>query len=383
MAGPKFKTGLRLMSGNEAIAEAALYAGCRFFAGYPITPSTEIAEELSERLPQVGGFFLQMEDEIASMAAVLGASLAGAKAMTATSGPGFSLKQENIGYGCIAEIPCVIVDVQRAGPSTGMPTRNMQGDVMQARWGTHGDHPIIVLCPDSVEEAFWETIRAFNLSERYRTPVILLTDEVVGHMRERMFLPNPAAVGVYNRRKPRRLPAKYLPYQGGGSDVPTMAPFGGGYRFHVTGLFHDPTGFPTNSTEVIESETKRLLRKIERAYNDIVQWEELFLDDAEEIVLAYGCVARSAIEAVKRLRKRDRKIGLFRPKTIWPFPDQSLVKIAKRPHVRRILVAELNAGQLLLEVERVAGKYCEVDGLQRLDTEMIAPRQILRAIREK
>jgi 2-oxoglutarate ferredoxin oxidoreductase subunit alpha len=383
MPGPKFKSGLRLMSGNEAIAEAALYAGCRFFAGYPITPSTEVAEELSERLPQVGGFFLQMEDEIASMAAVLGASLAGAKAMTATSGPGFSLKQENIGYAAIAEIPCVIVNVQRAGPSTGMPTRVMQGDVMQARWGTHGDHPIVVLCPYSVEESFWETIRAFNLSERYRTPVILLTDEVVGHMRERMFLPNPGAVGIYNRRKPRRSPERYLPYQGGATDVPTMAAFGEGYRYHVTGLFHDASGFPTNDPATIESETRRLLRKVDRAYNDIVQWEEMFLADAEEIVIAYGCVARAAVEAVKRLRKRDRKVGLFRPRTIWPFPDQSLLKIAKRPHVRRIVVAEMNAGQLLLEVERIANRHCEVDGLQRLDTEMITPRQIMRAMREK
>jgi 2-oxoglutarate ferredoxin oxidoreductase subunit alpha len=383
MPGPKFKSGLRLMSGNEAIAEAALYAGCRFFAGYPITPSTEIAEELSERLPQVGGFFLQMEDEIASMAAVLGASLAGAKAMTATSGPGFSLKQENIGYGCITEIPCVIVNVQRAGPSTGMPTRVMQGDVMQARWGTHGDHPTIALCPYSVEESFWETVRAFNLAERYRTPVILLTDEVVGHMRERMFLPNPSSVSIYNRRKPRRQPEKYAPYAGGASDVPTMAPFGEGYRFHVTGLFHDATGFPTNAPDVIEAETKRLLRKVERAYNDIVEWEELFVDDAEEVIFAYGCVARSAVEAVKRLRKRDRKVGLFRPKTLWPFPEPSLAKIAQRPKVRRILVAEMNAGQMLLEVERIAGKHCEVESLLRLDTEMITPRQIMRAIREK
>lgn len=382
MPGPKFKSGLRLMSGNEAIAEAALYAGCSFFAGYPITPSTEVAEVLSERLPQVGGFFLQLEDEIASMAAVLGASLTGAKAMTATSGPGFSLKQENIGYGCIAEIPCVVVNVQRAGPSTGMPTRPMQGDIMQARWGTHGDHPIVVLYPYSVEESFWETIRAFNLAERYRTPVILLSDEIVGHMRERMFLPNPGTVSIYNRRKPRRAPKDYYPYQGGGSDVPTMAPYGEGYRFHVTGLFHDRTGFPTNDPAVIESETRRLLRKIDRNYNDIVKWEGRFLEDAEEVIIACGAVARSAMEAVKRLRKRDRKVGLFRPKTIWPFPAQAVEKLAKRPGMKRILVPEMNAGQLVLEVERIAGKHCAVEGLQRLDTEIINPRQIMRALRE-
>lgn len=382
MAGPKFKTGLRLMSGNEAIAEAALYAGCRFFAGYPITPSTEIAEVLSSRLPQVGGFFLQMEDEIASMAAVLGASLAGAKALTATSGPGFSLKQENIGYGCLAEIPCVVVNAQRGGPSTGVPTKPMQGDVMQARWGTHGDHPIITLYPDGVEDAFWETIRAFNLSERFRTPVILLSDEVVGHMRERMFLPKPGTVSIYNRRKPRRIPEKYYPYKGGTQDVPTMVSVGMGYRFHVTGLFHDRTGFPTNDPAVIDTEIRRLHRKIDRAYNDIVKWEELFMDDAKEVIVTYGCVARSARAAVKRLRARDRKVGLFRLKTIWPFPVRALAKIAKRNHVKSMLVAEMNMGQIVREVEMAVGGRCRVDGLQRVDTEIITPRQIMRALRE-
>jgi 2-oxoglutarate ferredoxin oxidoreductase subunit alpha len=382
MAGPKFKTGLRLMSGNEAVAEGALYAGCRFFAGYPITPSTEIAEVLAMRLPQVGGFFLQMEDEIASMAAVLGASLAGAKAMTATSGPGFSLKQENIGYGCIAEIPCVIVDVQRGGPSTGMPTKPMQSDIMQARWGTHGDHPIIALYPDSVEEAFWETIRAFNLAERFRTPVILLSDEVVGHMRERMFLPKPGTVSIYNRRKPRREPDKYMPYEGGAQDVPTMAAFGTGYRFHVTGLFHDRTGFPTNDPAIIESELRRLHRKVDRGYNEIMKWEEFFLDDAEEVIVAYGCTARSARAAVKRLRLRDRKVGMFRLKTIWPFPDRAIRQIARRAHTKLLLVAEMNTGQVLGEVERAVAGKCAVEGLQRLDTEMITPRQLMRALRE-
>ncbi len=382
MGMPKFHSGLRLMSGNEAIAEAALYAGCRFFAGYPITPSSEIAEELSMRLPQVGGYFLQMEDEIASMAAVLGASLAGGKAMTATSGPGFSLKQENLGYGCIAEIPCVVVNVMRGGPSTGAPTGPMQADIQQARWGTHGDHPIIALYPHSVEECFWETIRAFNLAERYRTPVILLADEIIAHMRERMYLPSPGTVSIYNRRKPRRGPDKYFPYQGGTQDVPTMAAVGEGYRFHVTGLFHDRTGFPTVDPAIIEAELKRLLRKISRAYNDIVKWEEHALDDAEEIIVAYGCVARSALAAVHRLRRRGRKIGLFRLKTIWPFPDLALAKISRRKHVRSLFVPEMNNGQLLMEVERVAEKDCTVTGLQRLDTQIITPRQIMRALRE-
>jgi len=382
MGGPKFQTGLRLMSGNEAIAEAALYAGCRFFAGYPITPSTEIAEVLSKRLPQVGGYFLQMEDEIASIAAVLGASLAGGKTMTASSGPGISLKQENLGYGCIAEIPCVVVNVQRGGPSTGVPTKAMQGDVMQARWGTHGDHPIITLYPDGVEEAFWETIRAFNLAERFRTPVILLSDEIIGHMRERMFLPKPGTVSIYNRRKPRRIPEKYYPYKGGTQDVPTMAPVGEGYRFHVTGLFHDRTGFPTNDPSVIDTEMRRLLRKIDRAYNEIVKWEEMFMDDAEEIIVAYGGTARSARAAVRRLRARDRKVGMFRLKTIWPFPTRALAKIARRPHVKMMLVPEMNAGQLIHEVLLAVNGRCAVEGLQRLDTEMITPRQLMRALRE-
>jgi 2-oxoglutarate/2-oxoacid ferredoxin oxidoreductase subunit alpha len=382
MPGPKFRTGLRLMSGNEAIAEAALYAGCRFFAGYPITPSTEIAEVLSERLPQVGGFFLQMEDEIAAMAAVLGASLAGSKSLTATSGPGFSLKQENIGYGCIAEIPCVVVNVQRGGPSTGVPTGPSQGDLMQARWGTHGDHPVIALYPNGVEDAFWETVRAFNLAERYRTPVILLADEATAHMRERMFLPSPGTVSVYNRRKPRRLPDKYFAYQSGPNDVPTMAPFGEGYRFHVTGLFHDQSGFPTNDPAVVDTETRRLLRKVHRAYNDIVKWEEMFMDDAETVIVSFGCVSRAAIAAVKRLRKRDQKVGLFRLKTIWPFPERALGKIARRKHVRAMLVPEMNAGQIVAEVERICTPHCKVEGLQRLDAQQISPRQIMRTLRE-
>jgi 2-oxoglutarate/2-oxoacid ferredoxin oxidoreductase subunit alpha len=377
------KTGLHLMSGNEAIAEGALFAGCNFFAGYPITPSSEIGEVLSHRLPKVGGFFLQMEDEIASMAAVLGASLAGAKALTATSGPGFSLKQENIGYGCMAEIPCVIVNVMRGGPSTGMPTKSSQGDVMQARWGTHGDHPIIVLTPNSVEELFWETIRAFNLAERYRTPVILLSDEIISHARERMFLPKPSTVTLYNRRKPRRDPEKYVPYEGGGNpDIPTMAAYGADYRFHVTGLFHDRTGFPSNESSVVESEARRIMRKIDKNYNDIVKFEPYRLDDAEIAIVAYGAVSRSVKEAVDRLRENDEnpKVGSFRIKTMWPFPERAIRRLARKVSV--IVVPEMNAGQVLYEVERMAQNFCEVVPINRVDSEIIPPRQIIKVVQD-
>jgi 2-oxoglutarate ferredoxin oxidoreductase subunit alpha len=375
------RVGLHLMSGNEAIAEGALYAGCNFFAGYPITPSSEVGEVLSRRLPEIGGFFLQMEDEIASMAAILGASMAGSKALTATSGPGFSLKQENIGYGCMAEIPCVIVNVMRGGPSTGVPTKSSQGDIYQTRWGTHGDHPIIVLYPNSVEELFWETIRAFNLAERYRTPVILLSDETISHMRERMFLPKPSTVTIYNRRRPRRQPDRYFPYEGGGNpDIPTMAEYGDDYRFHVTGLFHDKTGFPSNDPGTIESEMRRLMRKIDKNYNDIVKFNTYLLDDAEIAIVSVGSVSRSAKEAVNRLREDpdNPKVGLFTIKTLWPFPERAIRRLARKVSV--LVVPEMNAGQLNLEVERIAQNFCEVVPLNRVDSEMITPKQLIRLV---
>ena len=375
------RVGLHLMSGNEAIAEGALYAGCSFFAGYPITPSTEIAEVLSRRLPKIGGFFLQMEDEIASISAVLGASMAGAKAMTASSGPGMSLKQESIGYGSMAEIPCVIVNVMRGGPSTGVPTKSSQADVMQARWGTHGDHPIIVLTPNSVEELFWETIRAFNLAERYRTPVILLSDETISHMRERMFLPKPGTITIYNRRKPRRNPDRYYPYEGGGNpDIPTMAAFGEDYRFHVTGLFHDKTGFPSNDPNIIASEMRRLMRKIDKNYNDIVKFSTYMLDDAEIAIISYGAVSRTAREAVQRIRENPDmpKVGIFRIKTMWPFPERAIRRLAKKVSV--MVVPEMNMGQIVYEVERASQNFCEVVPLNRVDAQVIEPKQFIKFI---
>jgi len=300
--------------------------------------------------------------------------------MTATSGPGFSLKQENIGYACIAEIPCVIVNVMRGGPSTGVPTKSSQGDVMQARWGTHGDHPIVVLTPDSVEEMFWETIRAFRIAERFRTPVILLADESIAHMRERLFLPKPATVNVQGRRRPRRHTGEYSAYQTPRSDIPIIPNFGEGYRYHVTGLAHDETGFPTGDPPVIEHELVRLHRKINRASNVIVKWEQYFLDDAEVVIIAYGITARSAKAAVNRLRASGRKVGMFRLKTMWPFPTRAIRALSER--VKTIIVPELNMGQAVLQVERSAGERCRVIRLNRVDSELISPRQITKIVKD-
>ncbi|MBA1337101.1 MAG: 2-oxoglutarate/2-oxoacid ferredoxin oxidoreductase, alpha subunit [Firmicutes bacterium] len=371
---------VRLMQGNEACVEGAIAAGMRFFAGYPITPSTEIAEGSSEKLPQVGGKFVQMEDEIGSIAAVIGASLTGLKSMTATSGPGMSLKLENIGYAAIAEIPCVIVNVQRGGPSTGLPTSPAQGDIMQARWGTHGDHPTIALYPSSVSEIYQITIEAFNMAEKYRMPVILLMDEVIGHMRERIELPERSALQIIDRKKPSVGPEQYLPYQADADGgVPEMASFGDGYRFHVTGLVHDETGFPSNSSEVTARLINRLMKKIENNLDDILRYEEENTGDADTLLLAYGCTARSAKSAMDAAREEGMKVGLFRPITIWPFPEQKVRELAQR--VKRIIVPEMNLGQYILEVQRVAGGSCTVEGVNRADGEIITPEDILDKIK--
>lgn len=371
---------VEVMTGNDACAEGALAAGLTFFAGYPITPSSEIAEILSYRLPQIGGKFIQMEDEIGAMGAVIGASLAGAKAMTATSGPGFSLKQENIGYAAMAEVPCVIVDVQRGGPSTGLPTLPSQMDVMQARWGTHGDHEIIALCPYSVRETFDLTVRAFNLAERYRTPVILLLDEIVAHVNEKVVLPEPGELEVYQPRLPDCPPEEFLPYKFTEDDIPPMATFGTGYRFHVTGLCHDETGFPTNDPVQIDRLIRRLNRKISSHRDDIVQVAEEHLDDADIGVVAYGSTARAARSAVMLARQEGIAAGLLRPLVLWPFPDREIRALAER--VKCILVPELNMGQVAHEVEWAACCKVPVHRLNRVDGEPIPPQDILRAIRE-
>lgn len=371
---------VKLLQGNEACAEAAIAAGCRFFAGYPISPSSEIAEHLSIRLPQVGGRFIQMEDEIAAMGAILGAAMTGAKVMTATSGPGYSLKQENIGYAVMAEIPCVIVDVMRGGPSTGLPTSPAQSDVMQARWGTHGDHPAVALAPASVREVYDETIRAFNIAERFRMPVTLLVDEIIAHMRERVELPNKGEITLWERPRPTVPPDQYLPFGDTPTGVPPMANFGEGYRYHVTGLYHDPRGLPKDSPEVVDSVIRRLMRKIELGAPDILKHEEVLLDDAVLGIVAYGSSARSAKAAIRLARARGIKVGLLRPLTIWPFIEGPVADLAKQ--VRHIIVPEMNLGQLVLEVERVVRGRCPVHRVNRVTGEPIPPDEILAKIEE-
>lgn len=375
------KNNVKFMQGNEACVEGAIAAGMKFYAGYPITPSTEIAEVSAQLLPKVGGKFIQMEDEIAGMAATIGGSLAGLKSMTATSGPGFSLKQENIGYAAIAEIPCVIVDVQRGGPSTGLPTAPSQGDIMQAKWGTHGDHPVIALAPSSVRETFDLTVRCFNLAEKYRTPVMLMLDEVVGHMREKIEIPDASEIEIIDRLKPQSGDENYQPYKvEEGQIVPAMAAYGDGYRFHVTGLVHDESGFPSNSHEVANKLMTRLMKKVEDNLEDILSYEENHIEDAEVVVLSYGGTARSAKSAMKKAREMGLKVGMFRPITIWPFPEKQVAEIAK--NVKAIVVAEMNYGQLVLEVERVVKNAAPVYHVGKINGEVITPDEILAKIKE-
>ena len=369
-----------LLQGNEAVAEGALRAGCRFFAGYPITPATEIAEIMSVKLPRLGGTFIQMEDEIASLGAVIGASLAGSKAMTATSGPGFSLMQENLGFAIIAEVPCVLVNVMRGGPSTGLPTFPAQGDVMQARWGTHGDHPSIVLCASTVKECFDLAIKAFNLSERFRNPVVLLLDEVIAHMREKVVLPAQGEVEVVDRVKPKVPPEWYIPYEETPSGVPAMANFGEGYRYHVTGLTHDVRGFPTSRPDEIGPFNARLFRKISQHFQEIEMGEVDFVEDADVTVIAYGCVARSAKRAVRDAREMGLKAGFLKLTTIWPFmrgPVERALKTSKA-----VLVPEMNMGQISREVKRVNHAYCRVHTLNKVDGTIITPEEIVSRMRE-
>ncbi|MBI5642216.1 MAG: 2-oxoacid:acceptor oxidoreductase subunit alpha [Deltaproteobacteria bacterium] len=368
----------KLLQGNEACVEGAIYAGCKFFAGYPITPSTEIAEGMSVRLPKIGGKFIQMEDEIGGMAATIGGSLAGLKSLTATSGPGFSLKQEALGYACLAEIPCVIVNVMRGGPSTGYPTGPSQSDIMQAKWGTHGDHPAISLTPAYVQEILTETVRAFNLSERFRTPVVVLYDEIVGHMREPITIPAPGELEVIDRAKPDCKPEDYFPYDDR-FEVAPLAPFGEGYRFHVTGLNHKQDGFPTNDSKVIRANNERIMSKIENHKEEIWKNDELFLEDAEVAIFTIGSTARSARFAVNEARKAGIKAGLLRPLNIWPFPDKAVRELSKR--VKAIIVPELNLGQMILEVERCSSG-CDVVGINRVDGEPITPAEILDVIKK-
>jgi 2-oxoglutarate/2-oxoacid ferredoxin oxidoreductase subunit alpha len=368
---------VKFLAGNEACVEGAIAAGCRFFGGYPISPSSEIAEKMSGLLPKLGGKFIQMEDEIASMGAIIGASLAGAKAMTATSGPGFSLMQENIGFAMMAEVPCVVVNVMRGGPSTGNPTGPSQADVLQSRWGTHGDHPAIVLSPSTIREVFETTVLCFNFAERMRTVTFLAMDEIVAHLREKITIPPASEIHVENRKRPALEPGQtYNPYEPGEDLVPPMLNYGEGHRYHVTGLDHDKTGFPSGSPEVMESLHRRLVDKVEKNKDSLILDERAHCDDAEVLVIAYGSTARSARRAVEEARAKGVKAGLYRPITLYPLPERQIQEAAKR--AKRVVVPEMNLGQYRLEVERVLGH--PVTGVHRVNGEPILPSLILSAI---
>lgn len=373
---------IKFLQGNEACALGALAAGVRFFGGYPITPATEIAEVMARELPKVGGVFVQFEDEIASMGAVIGASAAGMKAMTATSGPGFTLKQENIGFAIMVQIPCVVINVMRGGPSTGMPTLPSQSDVMQARWGTHGDHPIIALAPASVRECFDLTVRAVNLSERFRIPVILLSDAMIGHMREKVVIPPREQLLLVERKKPSVPPSEYIPYADDGTGIPPMANLGEGYLFHITSNNYDDEGFPaTNDHRIADYRLKGLHNKIERNRAEIIDLEQFMAEDAEILLFAFGSTARSARGAVKMARQAGIRAGLFRPKTIWPFPYSEL-EAAAGP-AKHVICVEMNLSQLESEVIRaVCATKAKVHGLHQSNGLLITPQQIYQKISE-
>lgn len=367
-----------LMQGNAACVEGALKAGMRFFAGYPITPSTEIAEMASLNLPKVGGHFIQMEDELASMAAIIGASSVGVKSMTATSGPGFSLKQENIGYACMTEIPCVVVNVQRSGPSTGLPTSPSQGDVMQARWGTHGDHPMIAISPSSVTEVYNLTIRAFNLAEKYKTPVILLMDEIVGHLREGIEISDDK-VEVVEREKDTEINKKGYDIKDG--ELIPSKHLVGNVKYNITGLSHGLDGFPTNNHDISGKLHERLMKKIEENVDDIVEYEEYKLDDADTAIVCFGGTARSATSAIDLAREEGYKVGMFRAITVWPSPEKQLRELGEK--VKRVIVVEHNYGQYLLEVQRIIrNNDCKIDFVGKVDGTVITPEEILKKIKE-
>ena len=368
------------MSGDVACAEGAISAGCRFFAGYPITPATEVAERMSVRLPQVGGVYIQMEDEIASMNAVLGASWAGVKAMTATSGPGFSLMMENLGLGVMLETPCVLVDIQRAGPSTGLPTMVGQGDMMQARWGSHGSYEIIALAPSSPQDIFDLTIMAFNLSEKFRVPVLIMSDEAVGHMSEKVIIPYVAPEDLSSRPRPDACPEEYLPYKPDVNLVPPMALAGEGYHFHVTGLTHDERGYPVMTAEAQEHLVRRLVDKIRLNRHDIIRYKEIQVEDADVIVCAYGISARIAQLAVKMARDEGIRAGLLQLITIWPFAEERIRELSLQ--TKAFVVPEINYGQIVLEVERCAGGRAKTILVPHMGGSVHSPQTILEAIRE-
>jgi len=377
---PAVLTGEHFMTGDVACAEGALAAGCRFFGGYPITPATEIAEQIAERLPEVGGTFIQMEDEIAAIASVVGASCAGVKSMTATSGPGFSLMMENIGLAACTETPCVIVDVQRAGPSTGLPTQGAQGDMMQARWGSHGDYAIIALAPSSPQDTFYQTIRAFNLSETYRLPVLIMSDEIIGHISERVIIPEAKTIKTVSRPRPKGRKDRFKPFQPGPNGVAPMAIAGEGYNIHVTGLTHDEKGYPVMTVEAQEEMMTRLMGKVSRNLHDIIQTESYRMDDAEIAVISYGVSTRTSLAAVDEAREMGIKAGLLRLITVWPFPEDQIRKLAER--VKGFVTVEINLGQIHYEVERCAAGKAPAFLVGHPGGTIIPPENVIKTLKE-
>ena len=374
-------TGSHYLDGDKACAEGAIAAGCRFVAGYPITPSTEVAERIAERFPFIGGFFIQMEDEMASMAAILGASWSGKKSMTVTSGPGFSLMMENLGLGVMLETPCVLVNVQRGGPSTGLPTLPGQADIMQARWGSHGDYELIALCPNSPQECFDLTITSFNLSERYRVPVLLMMDECVGHMTEKVIIPPAEDIDLIPRRYTTKKPGEYLPYEYGADMIPEMVQAGNGYFFHITGLTHDERGYPDMSWQTQEKCVHRLVNKIRTNTEEIAILEEDDIKDADIIVISYGITSRVALRGIQIAQENGiKKIGRLRLLTVWPFPEKRIRELAK--NIKAFVVPEMNYGQIVYEVERCAGGQCKTILVPHGGGTVHNPEDIYKAIQE-
>jgi 2-oxoglutarate ferredoxin oxidoreductase subunit alpha len=380
MADKDILTGEHFIHGDAACAEGGIAAGCRFFAGYPITPATEVAERMARRLPQVGGVYIQMEDEIASMAAILGASWGGVKSMTSTSGPGFSLMMENIGLGMMTETPCVVVNIQRGGPSTGLPTLVGQADVMQARWGSHGDYGCIALAPSSPQECFDFTLDAFNLSEIYRQPVFVLGDEVIGHMTEKVIIPPRDKLKVVDRRTPQMPRQEYLPFATEDSMPAPMAVAGQGYHVHVTGLTHDERGYPVITDAVQERNVRHIVDKVRKNAEKIIRYDAVFLDDAEVVVVAYGCTSRVARQSVEDMRAKGVKVGLLRLITLWPFPSQVIRRLAKQ--AKAFVVPEINYGQIAYEVERTAQGNAEVVLMALMGGSIHTPEEITETVLE-
>lgn len=376
---PAVFTGEHFMTGDVACAEGALAAGCRFFGGYPITPATEIAEHISGRLPEVGGTFIQMEDEIAAIASVIGASCAGVKSMTATSGPGFSLMMENLGLAVCTETPCVLVNVQRAGPSTGLPTQGAQGDMMQARWGSHGHYEIIALAPSSPQEIFYQTIEAFNLSETYRVPVLIMTDEMIGHLSERVVIPEGKAIHTVSRPRPKGRKDRFHPYEPGPAGIAPMAAAGEGYHIHVTGLTHDQRGYPVMTVEAQEWMMDQIVGKIRRNLDDIIRTEAYRIEDAEVVIVSYGVSARTSLAAVDEARDQGIKAGLLRLITVWPFPEAQIRTLAQR--VKGFITVELNMGQIHLEVERCAAGRAPAFLVGHPGGTIIPPEDVIQALK--